>query len=236
MTKIGRYVRQHHLALLALFVALGGTAYAALGTNSVKSRHIAPKQVKRSDLAPNAVNSSRVANGSLRAGDFGAGPASPGRRPDPPGPRRDRRHRQCRQSRRACFAELAFDARRCVPVVAAGTPGRPRASPSPRRRRERRSSRAFGVLQLQSSMPTTTPSASPPAPAPPMPSTAVVTYAGRRAELPPIHGLTQEGFAASAARSLSRRGCRRPSGLSSGGKPGPRQPTCSGSLVIEAIF
>jgi hypothetical protein len=45
---VGRYIRQHHVALLALFLALGGTAFA-LGRNEVKSRNIAPGQVKRSD-------------------------------------------------------------------------------------------------------------------------------------------------------------------------------------------
>lgn len=44
----GRYIRQHHVALLALFVALGGTALA-LERNDVKSRHIAPGEVKVSD-------------------------------------------------------------------------------------------------------------------------------------------------------------------------------------------
>ena len=45
---LGRYIRQHHVALLALFIALGGTALA-LERNEVRSRHIAPGQVKRSD-------------------------------------------------------------------------------------------------------------------------------------------------------------------------------------------
>jgi hypothetical protein len=48
--KVGGYIRQHHLALLALFVALGGTALA-LDRNSVKSKHIAPGQVKLSDVS-----------------------------------------------------------------------------------------------------------------------------------------------------------------------------------------
>ena len=47
---IGRYIRRHHIGLLALFVALGGTALA-LDRNEVKSRHIAPGQVKRSDTS-----------------------------------------------------------------------------------------------------------------------------------------------------------------------------------------
>jgi hypothetical protein len=59
------YVRRHHIALLALFVAMGGTSYAAfkLPNNSVGS-----KQIKA-----NAVNSSKVANDSLLARDFRAG-------------------------------------------------------------------------------------------------------------------------------------------------------------------
>lgn len=59
-------------ALLALFIALGGTAIA-LSKNSVKSRHIAPKAVKRSDIKPGAVNSVRVKNGSLKQKDLNSG-------------------------------------------------------------------------------------------------------------------------------------------------------------------
>jgi hypothetical protein len=43
------YIRRHHVAYLALAVALGGTAYA-LDANSVKSRHIQDGQVKPRDL------------------------------------------------------------------------------------------------------------------------------------------------------------------------------------------
>jgi hypothetical protein len=70
-----RYVRRHHLALLALFVALGGTAYAAvqLERNQVKSRHIGPGQVKKPDIAARAVNSAKVANRTLRRIDFAPG-------------------------------------------------------------------------------------------------------------------------------------------------------------------
>jgi hypothetical protein len=41
------YVRQHHLALFALFVALGGTSYAAirLPANSVGNRQIKNRAV-----------------------------------------------------------------------------------------------------------------------------------------------------------------------------------------------
>ncbi len=44
------YLRQHVLALLALFIALGGTAWA-LEANTVKSKHIVNGQVKARDLA-----------------------------------------------------------------------------------------------------------------------------------------------------------------------------------------
>ena len=77
------------MAYLALFVALGGTSIAAvsLDRNSVKRKHI----------AKNAITSSKVKNGSLRARDFRAGqlprgerglPGAAGAKGDPgaPGP------------------------------------------------------------------------------------------------------------------------------------------------------
>lgn len=59
------------VALLALFVALGGSSYAAitLSNNSVKSKHIAKGAVKRSDIGKNAVTAAKVANGSLTGAD-----------------------------------------------------------------------------------------------------------------------------------------------------------------------
>jgi hypothetical protein len=48
---IWTYVRHHHLAFLALFIALGGTAWA-LEANSVKSKHIVNGQVKSRDIIP----------------------------------------------------------------------------------------------------------------------------------------------------------------------------------------
>jgi hypothetical protein len=58
------YVRGHHVGLLALFVALSGTAYAAtLPRNSVGTA-----QLKRS-----AVTSAKVMDGSLLGQDFRAG-------------------------------------------------------------------------------------------------------------------------------------------------------------------
>ena len=63
------------VATFALFLALGGSSYAAisLSKNSVKSKHIAKGAVKRSDIGKNAVNSSKVAAASLLAADFAPG-------------------------------------------------------------------------------------------------------------------------------------------------------------------
>lgn len=57
------------VALLALFVALGGTAVAAR-TMITSTKQIRNGVVKRSDLANNAVNSSKVANGSIVLDDL----------------------------------------------------------------------------------------------------------------------------------------------------------------------
>ena len=55
---------------MALVVALGGTgAYAA---NTIRSSDIVNGQVKRADIANNAVTSGKVSNGTLRIGDFRA--------------------------------------------------------------------------------------------------------------------------------------------------------------------
>jgi hypothetical protein len=63
------------VATLALFIALGGSSYAAiqLGKNSVKSENIGKEQVKASDIAKNAVNSAKVKDASLVANDFKTG-------------------------------------------------------------------------------------------------------------------------------------------------------------------
>jgi hypothetical protein len=54
------------VSALALFIALGGSAYAVtLGKNDVKSRNIAPRAVKKSDLHKNAVTRKKVANNAV---------------------------------------------------------------------------------------------------------------------------------------------------------------------------
>jgi hypothetical protein len=70
------------VALLALFVALGGSSYAALEIrigsaqiidNSVRSRDIRNDDVQGVDIRDNEINSDDVSDGSLRAADFAPG-------------------------------------------------------------------------------------------------------------------------------------------------------------------
>ena len=63
------HIRQNVVGYVALFFALGlGTAYA-VEKNSVKSKHIAPGQVKAADLAANSVDGSKVVDDSLKGAD-----------------------------------------------------------------------------------------------------------------------------------------------------------------------
>ena len=64
MSDLIRYLRSRHIALLALFIALGGTSYAAV---ALPANSVGGKQIKK-----NAVTSAKVKNGSLRPADFGA--------------------------------------------------------------------------------------------------------------------------------------------------------------------
>jgi hypothetical protein len=71
-----RLTYAHVAATVALFIAVGGgTVYAAvqLGKNDVRSRNIAPKAVKSSDIARNAVTSRKIKNGAVRASDIAVG-------------------------------------------------------------------------------------------------------------------------------------------------------------------
>src|SRR3954451_23856962 len=63
---IGRHLRSNVIGYLALFMALTGITYAAgLPKSSVKSKQIKDGQVKNADLAPGAVDASKVAANSL---------------------------------------------------------------------------------------------------------------------------------------------------------------------------
>ncbi len=90
-SRIYLYVRQHHLGLVAIFIALSGTAYAAkkidskdIRTGAVKSKQIADDGVKSRDLKNGAaVKSGDVKDDSLSGKDIdesslkGVTPAGP---------------------------------------------------------------------------------------------------------------------------------------------------------------
>jgi hypothetical protein len=69
------------VSTLCLFIVLGGSSYAAvtLTKNTVRSKHIKNGEVKRPDVAGNAIDSAKVRNGSLLNQDFAPGqlPAGP---------------------------------------------------------------------------------------------------------------------------------------------------------------
>jgi hypothetical protein len=86
-TKIPRLAYANVAATLALVLSMAGGAYAVgIGKNDVKSKNIAPKAVKTSDLAdgaatgqklaPNAVTTDKVADGNLLASDLEPGQIS----------------------------------------------------------------------------------------------------------------------------------------------------------------
>ena len=70
------------VALLALFVALGGSSYAAI---KVGSRQIADNSVRSKDIRNNDIRSADVRNGTLLAKDFRRGQLPSGQ-PGPQGP------------------------------------------------------------------------------------------------------------------------------------------------------
>jgi len=62
------------LSVIAVFVALGGGAYAAgLAKNSVKSKQIKDGAVQGRDIKDGAVTGAKVGDGSLSGSDFAAG-------------------------------------------------------------------------------------------------------------------------------------------------------------------
>src|SRR5262245_58801875 len=79
------------VAFTALVVSLGGNSYAAvkLAKNSVSSQTIKDGQVKRQDLALNAVGTDQEAAGSLLATDFKTGQLPAGAQ-GPQGPKGDK--------------------------------------------------------------------------------------------------------------------------------------------------
>ena len=71
--RIGRPSPAMVVAMIALIAALSGSAYAALGKNSVGSRQLKRKAVTTGKIANNAVNGSKVASHSLTGSDINVG-------------------------------------------------------------------------------------------------------------------------------------------------------------------
>jgi len=92
MHGLSTYLRRHHIGLLALFIALGGTSYAAvsLSANSVGARELKNQAVGASEIKDGSIMKrdlrERLYEG-LRGGGAGAtGPAGPQGPPGPAGP------------------------------------------------------------------------------------------------------------------------------------------------------
>ena len=83
--RILSHLRSNLVAYLALFVALGGSSYAAvrLTPGSVDSRALAKAAVTHKKLAANSVSSANVLSGSLSRADFKAGTLMKGEKGDP---------------------------------------------------------------------------------------------------------------------------------------------------------
>jgi hypothetical protein len=70
--RFARFLRRNTIALLALFIALGGTTYAAtaLPKNSVGPKQLRKNAVTNKKIAKNAVTGAKVKNDSLTGGDI----------------------------------------------------------------------------------------------------------------------------------------------------------------------
>lgn len=73
MSRVKRPSPAMVVAVIALICALTGTAWAALGKNSVGSLQLKSKSVTTGKIANNAVNGAKVANGSLTGADINVG-------------------------------------------------------------------------------------------------------------------------------------------------------------------
>jgi hypothetical protein len=73
------YLRRHHLGLLALMVALGGTAYAA---NSVNSSDVKNETIRSADIKDNAITADDLNDKSVPTAVFSATIAAFGGTPD----------------------------------------------------------------------------------------------------------------------------------------------------------
>ncbi len=91
MHGLSTYLRRHHIGLLALFIALGGTSYAAvsLSANSVGARELKNQAVGASEIKDGSIMKRDLRERlyeSLRGGGSGTGATGPAGPQGPPGP------------------------------------------------------------------------------------------------------------------------------------------------------
>jgi hypothetical protein len=69
-----RHARANAVAYLALFVALGGTSYAAvhIAAHSIGPRELRPHSIGPADLRPHSITDEQIKVGSLKVRDFAA--------------------------------------------------------------------------------------------------------------------------------------------------------------------
>ena len=91
MRRLVSHLRSQAIAYLALFVALGGTAYAAsLPANSVGTKQLKPNAVTTAKIRNEAISTDKVQDSTLLARDFASGvllqgPVGPEGPSGPPG-------------------------------------------------------------------------------------------------------------------------------------------------------
>jgi hypothetical protein len=82
MNKVPTYVRRHHVALLALFFALGGTSYAAssalLAKDSVGSAQVINGSLQKADLSKKTVRALHGVRGARGPQGIPGTPGAPG--------------------------------------------------------------------------------------------------------------------------------------------------------------
>jgi hypothetical protein len=68
VTRIVGYLKQNAIALAALFIALGGTSYAAV---AIPKNSVGPSQLRKGAVTSSKIHSGAITAGKLASGSFG---------------------------------------------------------------------------------------------------------------------------------------------------------------------